>query len=67
MRSREQQTRRDTQTSLSPLGGAHGVARPAERHSSSSVSWAVPWTTSRWDLPGTPQEPPQLAPLDVEV
>ncbi|KAK5604932.1 hypothetical protein CRENBAI_006527 [Crenichthys baileyi] len=53
-----------------PLGGAQGVPRPAERHSPSSVSWAVPWgssrptavpwassrPTSRWDVPGTPPE-----------
>ncbi|KAK5616540.1 hypothetical protein CRENBAI_007774 [Crenichthys baileyi] len=29
-----------------PLGGAQGVPRPAERHSPSSVSWAVPWASS---------------------
>ncbi|MEQ2239069.1 hypothetical protein ILYODFUR_000820 [Ilyodon furcidens] len=39
-----------------PPGGAHGVPRPAERHDPSSVSWAVPWTSSRWDIPGTPPE-----------
>ncbi|MEQ2228270.1 hypothetical protein ILYODFUR_007324 [Ilyodon furcidens] len=33
-----------------PPGGAQGVPRPAERHSPSSVSWAVPWTSSRWDV-----------------
>ncbi|MEQ2230624.1 hypothetical protein ILYODFUR_031355, partial [Ilyodon furcidens] len=37
-----------------PPGGAQGVPRPAERHSPSSVSWAVPWASSRWDVPGTP-------------
>ncbi|MEQ2244989.1 hypothetical protein ILYODFUR_022862 [Ilyodon furcidens] len=30
-----------------PLGGAQGVPRPAERHSPSSVSWAVPWASSQ--------------------
>ncbi|KAK5617759.1 hypothetical protein CRENBAI_000481, partial [Crenichthys baileyi] len=39
-----------------PPGGAQGVPRPAERHSPSSVSWAVPWASSRWDEPGTPPE-----------
>ncbi|KAK5598773.1 hypothetical protein CRENBAI_004531 [Crenichthys baileyi] len=53
---------RDTQTSLSPdtssssSGGAQGVPRPAQRHSPSSVSWAAPWASSRWDVPGTPPE-----------
>ncbi|MED6293111.1 hypothetical protein CHARACLAT_007537 [Characodon lateralis] len=41
---------------LSVFGGAQGVPRPAERHSPSSVSWAVPWASSRWDVPGTPPE-----------
>ncbi|MEQ2274210.1 hypothetical protein XENORESO_016197 [Xenotaenia resolanae] len=31
-----------------PPGGAQGVPRPAERHSPSSVSWAIPWASSRW-------------------
>ncbi|KAK5614363.1 hypothetical protein CRENBAI_000603, partial [Crenichthys baileyi] len=35
---------------------ALGVARPAERHSPSSVSWAVPWASSQWDVPGKPPE-----------
>ncbi|MED6284944.1 hypothetical protein CHARACLAT_023997 [Characodon lateralis] len=39
-----------------PPGGAQGVPRPAKRHSPSSVSWAVPWASSRWDVPGTPPE-----------
>ncbi|MED6237038.1 hypothetical protein ATANTOWER_018065 [Ataeniobius toweri] len=39
-----------------PPGGAQGVPRPAERHSPSSVSWAVPWPSSWWDEPGTPPE-----------
>ncbi|KAK5612504.1 hypothetical protein CRENBAI_012807, partial [Crenichthys baileyi] len=39
-----------------PPGGAQGVPRPAERHSPSSVSWAIPWASSRWDVPGTPSE-----------
>ncbi|KAK5622027.1 hypothetical protein CRENBAI_012058 [Crenichthys baileyi] len=39
-----------------PLGGAQGVPRPAERHSTSSVYWAVPWASSRWGVPGTPPE-----------
>ncbi|MED6249546.1 hypothetical protein ATANTOWER_015868 [Ataeniobius toweri] len=53
---------RDTQTSLSPdtssssFEGAQGVSRPAERNCPSSVYWAVPWATSRWDVPGTPPE-----------
>ncbi|MEQ2289694.1 hypothetical protein AMECASPLE_035886 [Ameca splendens] len=53
------------------------IPRPAKRHSPSSVSWAVPWASSRWDVPGTPPEvsrghpeqmskPTQLTPLDVE-
>ncbi|MED6244702.1 hypothetical protein ATANTOWER_021568 [Ataeniobius toweri] len=37
-------------------GGAQGAPRPAERHSPSSVSWAVPWASSHWDVPGTPPE-----------
>ncbi|MEQ2224445.1 hypothetical protein ILYODFUR_007528 [Ilyodon furcidens] len=53
---------RDTQTSLSPYtspsssGGAQGVPRPSKRHSPSSVSWAVPWASSRWDMSGAPPE-----------
>ncbi|MEQ2236396.1 hypothetical protein ILYODFUR_012365, partial [Ilyodon furcidens] len=48
---------RDTQTLPSaPLGEARGVPRPAESHSPSSVSWAVPWAFSQWDVPGTPPE-----------
>ncbi|MED6269771.1 hypothetical protein CHARACLAT_003037 [Characodon lateralis] len=53
---------RHTQTSLSPDSsssssrGAQSVPRQAERHSPSSVSWAVPWASSRWDVPGTPPE-----------
>ncbi|MED6269965.1 hypothetical protein CHARACLAT_005032 [Characodon lateralis] len=39
-----------------PPGGAQGFPRPAERHSPSSVSWAVPWASSWWDVPGTPPE-----------
>ncbi|MEQ2283316.1 hypothetical protein AMECASPLE_009980, partial [Ameca splendens] len=39
-----------------PLGGLQGIPRPAERHSPSSVSWAVPWASSQWDVPGTPPE-----------
>ncbi|MEQ2257616.1 hypothetical protein ILYODFUR_036510 [Ilyodon furcidens] len=39
-----------------PLGGAQDVPRPTERHSLSSMSWAVPWASSRWDVPGTPPE-----------
>ncbi|MED6262006.1 hypothetical protein ATANTOWER_013228 [Ataeniobius toweri] len=43
-----------------PPGGAQGVPRPAERHSPSSMSWAVSWAvpcaSSRWDMPGTPPE-----------
>ncbi|MEQ2234288.1 hypothetical protein ILYODFUR_030370 [Ilyodon furcidens] len=39
-----------------PPGGAQGVPRPAERHSPSSVSWAVPWASSWWDVSGTPPE-----------
>ncbi|MEQ2315953.1 hypothetical protein AMECASPLE_027719 [Ameca splendens] len=33
-----------------PLGKVQGVPRPAKRHSSPSMSWAVFW----WDMPGTP-------------
>ncbi|MEQ2316862.1 hypothetical protein AMECASPLE_036753 [Ameca splendens] len=45
-----------------PLGGAQGVPWPAERHSPSSVSRAVPWASSRWDVPGTlPEEGVQEA------
>ncbi|MED6271811.1 hypothetical protein CHARACLAT_024158, partial [Characodon lateralis] len=48
---------RDAQTPPpAPSGGAQGVPRPAERHRPSSVSWAVPWASSRWDVPGTPPE-----------
>ncbi|MEQ2214553.1 hypothetical protein XENOCAPTIV_011934 [Xenoophorus captivus] len=39
-----------------PPGRAQGVPRPAERHSPSSVSWAIPWASSRWDVPGIPPE-----------
>ncbi|MEQ2242076.1 hypothetical protein ILYODFUR_032131 [Ilyodon furcidens] len=35
-----------------PPRGAQGVPRPIERHSPSSVSWAVPRASSRWDVPG---------------
>ncbi|MEQ2234282.1 hypothetical protein ILYODFUR_030281 [Ilyodon furcidens] len=31
---------------LAPPGRAQGIPRPAERHSPSSVSWAVPWASS---------------------
>ncbi|MED6252717.1 hypothetical protein ATANTOWER_015861 [Ataeniobius toweri] len=31
-----------------PPGEAQGVPRPAERHSPSSVYWAVPWASSCW-------------------
>ncbi|MEQ2211647.1 hypothetical protein XENOCAPTIV_010545 [Xenoophorus captivus] len=34
-----------------PPGGVQGVP---DRHSPSSVSWAVPWASSQWDVPGTP-------------
>ncbi|MED6259023.1 hypothetical protein ATANTOWER_015794 [Ataeniobius toweri] len=43
-------------TPPAPPGEAQGVPRPAERHSPSSVSWGVPWASSRWDVPGTPPE-----------
>ncbi|MEQ2288289.1 hypothetical protein AMECASPLE_021197, partial [Ameca splendens] len=43
-------------TPPAPPVAAQGVPRPAERHSPSSVSWVVPWTSSRWDVPGTPPE-----------
>ncbi|MEQ2291440.1 hypothetical protein AMECASPLE_013418 [Ameca splendens] len=39
-----------------PLGGAKGVPIPAERHSPSSVFWAIPLASSWWDVPGTPPE-----------
>ncbi|MED6237213.1 hypothetical protein ATANTOWER_020858 [Ataeniobius toweri] len=43
----------DAHASLAaPPGRAQGIPRPAERHSPSSVSWAVPWASSRWDVPG---------------
>ncbi|MEQ2183082.1 hypothetical protein GOODEAATRI_028994 [Goodea atripinnis] len=35
-------------------GESQGVPRPAERHSPSSVSWAVSWASSGWGVPGTP-------------
>ncbi|MED6295616.1 hypothetical protein CHARACLAT_033628 [Characodon lateralis] len=53
---------RDVQTFLSPdtssnsSRGAQGVPRPAQRHSPSSVSWAILWASSQWDVPGTPPE-----------
>ncbi|MED6269453.1 hypothetical protein CHARACLAT_033286 [Characodon lateralis] len=54
---------RDTQTSLSPdtsssssTGSPRRSQASRERHSPSSVSWAVPWASSRWDVPGTPPE-----------
>ncbi|MED6240583.1 hypothetical protein ATANTOWER_023769 [Ataeniobius toweri] len=37
-----------------PPGGAQGIPGTAERHSPSSVSWAVPWASSRWYVPWTP-------------
>ncbi|MED6285802.1 hypothetical protein CHARACLAT_032862 [Characodon lateralis] len=37
-------------------GAAQCVPRPAERHSPSSMSWAVPWASARWDVPGTSPE-----------
>ncbi|MEQ2238023.1 hypothetical protein ILYODFUR_029142, partial [Ilyodon furcidens] len=46
-----------------PPGGTQGVPRPAERHSPSSVSWAVPWASSRWDVPGTPPEASRSHPV----
>ncbi|KAK3563889.1 hypothetical protein QTP86_004836 [Hemibagrus guttatus] len=36
--------------------GPRGVARPAERHSLSSVSWVFPGASSRWGMPGTPPQ-----------
>ncbi|MED6248464.1 hypothetical protein ATANTOWER_000718, partial [Ataeniobius toweri] len=55
--SAEMPRRPSPQTPLpAPPGGAQGVPRPAERHSPSSVSWAVPWASSQWDVPGTPPE-----------
>ncbi|MED6233164.1 hypothetical protein ATANTOWER_007757 [Ataeniobius toweri] len=39
-----------------PPGRAQGVPRPAERHNPSSMSWAIPWVSSRWDVPRTPPE-----------
>ncbi|MED6289498.1 hypothetical protein CHARACLAT_003411 [Characodon lateralis] len=32
------------------------LPRPAERHNPSSVSWAIPWASSRWNVPKTPPE-----------
>ncbi|MED6283758.1 hypothetical protein CHARACLAT_012199, partial [Characodon lateralis] len=37
-----------------PLPRHQGVPRPAERHSPSSVSWAILWASSWWDVPGKP-------------
>ncbi|MED6295331.1 hypothetical protein CHARACLAT_030655 [Characodon lateralis] len=34
-----------------PPGGAQGVPRPAERHSNSSMSWAVHRASFQWDVP----------------
>ncbi|KAK5606775.1 putative serine/threonine protein phosphatase [Crenichthys baileyi] len=48
-------------------GGAQGVPRPAERHSPSSVSWAVPWASSRWDVPGTPPEEGVQEAFDIDA
>ncbi|KAK5600928.1 hypothetical protein CRENBAI_006834, partial [Crenichthys baileyi] len=53
-----------------PLGATQEFLRSAERYLF-SVSWAIPWASSRWDVPGIPpvesiQEPPQLTPLDME-
>ncbi|MEQ2317048.1 hypothetical protein AMECASPLE_038803 [Ameca splendens] len=39
-----------------PPGEAQDVPRQAERHSPSSMSWAVPWASYQWDVPGTPPE-----------
>ncbi|MEQ2280600.1 hypothetical protein AMECASPLE_021605 [Ameca splendens] len=39
-----------------PLGGAQGTPSPPERHSPSSMSWAISWASSQWDVPGTPPE-----------
>ncbi|MED6262632.1 hypothetical protein ATANTOWER_023101 [Ataeniobius toweri] len=39
-----------------PLGVIQGIPRPVERHGLSSVSWAIPWASSRWDMPGTSSE-----------
>ncbi|MED6295337.1 hypothetical protein CHARACLAT_030718 [Characodon lateralis] len=67
--SAETPRRRSPQTPHpAPPGEAQGVPRPAERHSPSSVSWAVPWASSRhiassrWDVPGTPPEEGVQAP-----
>ncbi|MEQ2238389.1 hypothetical protein ILYODFUR_032662 [Ilyodon furcidens] len=59
-----------------PLKEAPGVPRPAERLSPSSLSWAVPWTSSLCDMATTPPEegiqgasgthPSHLIPLTVE-
>ncbi|MED6275841.1 hypothetical protein CHARACLAT_030585 [Characodon lateralis] len=39
-----------------PPEGAQGVPRPAEKHSPSVMSWAIPWASFWWDMPGTPPE-----------
>ncbi|MEQ2217953.1 hypothetical protein XENOCAPTIV_026881 [Xenoophorus captivus] len=35
-------------------GGAQGFPKSPEKHSLSSVSWAVPWASSPCNVPGTP-------------
>ncbi|MEQ2244841.1 hypothetical protein ILYODFUR_021359, partial [Ilyodon furcidens] len=42
--------------SSSSSGGSPRRSLPAKRHSPSSVSWAIPWASSLWDVPGTPSE-----------
>ncbi|MED6282742.1 hypothetical protein CHARACLAT_001502 [Characodon lateralis] len=65
-RSRGQQTQQ-RHPPPAPPGGAQGASRPAERHSPSSVSWAVPWASSRRDVPGTrPEEGVQEA-FDIDA
>ncbi|MEQ2251299.1 hypothetical protein ILYODFUR_009532 [Ilyodon furcidens] len=54
--SRFSRLSRDTQTSLSPDTSSSSSGGSPKRHSPSSVSWAVPWNSSRWDVPGTPPE-----------
>ena len=56
-------------------GGFRGVPRPADRYNPSSVSWVDPGVSCPKHLPreapgGRPHqvpEPPQLAPLDMEI
>ncbi|MED6255796.1 hypothetical protein ATANTOWER_015196 [Ataeniobius toweri] len=41
-------------TSSSSSGGSPRRSQASHRHSPSSMSWAVPWASPRWDVLGTP-------------